>query len=461
MGLVNWIKLTNNNTIDYNIDVGLKRSYITIDDDQTIDDGIFGCDILYTYIELETPQYVFGGGKSFSYSFWSFITSGYTGPLLGSDSLSVGGWKLYVSTGGYLNISQTYTNFSTILQDVNETDCIISSNKLHHICVVYDNFETYSKIKVYVDNKCYYPLQSYVSPQINITIPDYTITYFGDYENNNFSGFFQDIRVYDSALSEKEIKELGKGLSFHLKMDKEIDDNNFYDCSGNKFTVYKINNQSTISLVNSGPRYKKSLYFSDGASILCVPSLLKGLGNSYFRNSTFQTNTDYSISFWFNTISNDQQIITSIYNTNIGESVFRIIINPSDKNTISIWRRSSDNVTGNIFNSNPYIETDVWHHFCMTASGDNSYYYLDGNYIGTSNINPSIYSSNYMVYMIGGQEYNEGNYDINTAFRGYMSDYRVYRTALSADDVEELYQSSASIDNKGNLHCYELNEITE
>ena len=45
------------------------------------------------------------------------------------------------------------------------------------------------------------------------------------------------------------------------------------------------------------------------------------------------------------------------------------------------------------------------------------------------------------------------------AFDGYISDYREYATALSADDIKQLYEAGTSIDNKGMLHTYELVEV--
>lgn len=45
-------------------------------------------------------------------------------------------------------------------------------------------------------------------------------------------------------------------------------------------------------------------------------------------------------------------------------------------------------------------------------------------------------------------------------FNGSFSDIRLYTTALSAEDILDLYHTSANIDNFGNLHTFELNETT-
>lgn len=44
-----------------------------------------------------------------------------------------------------------------------------------------------------------------------------------------------------------------------------------------------------------------------------------------------------------------------------------------------------------------------------------------------------------------------------TAFKGKLADFRIYSTALSEDDIKEIYQTRASIDENGNLYCGNIN----
>ena len=87
-----------------------------------------------------------------------------------------------------------------------------------------------------------------------------------------------------------------------------------------------------------------------------------------------------------------------------------------------------------------------WHHFVITFDGLNLIYYVDGQ-----EYNKKTFNSKQSV---------TGNYNINIgrhygggySFKGRMSDFRIYATALSASDVLSLYQNSAYIDSSGNVY---------
>lgn len=89
--------------------------------------------------------------------------------------------------------------------------------------------------------------------------------------------------------------------------------------------------------------------------------------------------------------------------------------------------------------------SDGWHHFVITFDGINLKYYVDGALFSSKTF--SAKQSVTGVYNIQiGQHYGG-----TCNFRGNMSDVRIYATALSADDVLELYHAPISLSNNGTL----------
>lgn len=98
----------------------------------------------------------------------------------------------------------------------------------------------------------------------------------------------------------------------------------------------------------------------------------------------------------------------------------------------------------------PAINT--WYHWAMTGDGSSCKVYKNGELFGIAKTYKSI--SGTEIY-INGWDNTTGYSSSNLS----ISDFRIYSTALDAAAIEELYSLGAKIDNKQNLHTFELNEI--
>ena len=107
--------------------------------------------------------------------------------------------------------------------------------------------------------------------------------------------------------------------------------------------------------------------------------------------------------------------------------------------------------------------TAGWHMFSWTFDGYDSKLYIDGVLEGTTHVSDSkstlVYSTGNNVFTyIHAEAGNNG--DVNAGYHAVnMSDFRIYATALSAEDIKELYQTPFSIDKNGNVFGYNFMEV--
>ena len=106
---------------------------------------------------------------------------------------------------------------------------------------------------------------------------------------------------------------------------------------------------------------------------------------------------------------------------------------------------------GRTYVNDKKININEWSHLCYMYDGNSLKIYINGILeIQENNITLNIPNRKFRIQG-GSEEYNKALHD----------DVRIYATALSTDEVKNIYQNKASLDNIGNLYSYEFVEPEE
>lgn len=190
---------------------------------------------------------------------------------------------------------------------------------------------------------------------------------------------------------------------------------------------------SAPTFVSGSPRYSTCADFTGGSAIWPIPDPIKS------------DTQEFSIACWFKVddISSDKTIWTG--RTTAGQAISIFVhnagfyIDDSTRTTISAG-----------------LTANTWYHVAVTwKAGGNKITYLNGAQISSVTAGTLAKTNSYgsigritVADAISGTGYMEGN----------ISDFRIYGTALTADDVKYLYETSAAIDNNGDMFADSFEE---
>ena len=208
--------------------------------------------------------------------------------------------------------------------------------------------------------------------------------------------------------------------------------NVIYDTSGycNNGTIV-----GDITTITPSPRYN------------CATNFINNISGIKINNNSFSSilNLDFTFSFWIK--SNDQGS-RSIYFGNYSKNP-AFNIEKKDNNSLRLyWNGSPD-----IEFSNTTITNNEWVFITIVKFSTGTIKaYLNGVEKAAKGYGFTSQSFSSPWYI--GRD-SRGD---NTAYLGNMSDFRIYCTALSANQIKELYNTSIQIDSSGNVFARELVE---
>ena len=217
-----------------------------------------------------------------------------------------------------------------------------------------------------------------------------------------------------------------------------------YDCSGYKNNGTPV---GTLAAIKPSPRYESATNFPAS-------------GNNYIRigNQLYNARDEMTVNLWAKaddwTSSSKGVPFSSVESGGIG------------------WQVSNANYEfycGTGASSNTYKSINVtvnnlsagWHMLSATYDGLTLKVYTDGELKGTTAANSSkvpIWYNNNSGMFISGESSGSLTAPNGSIFRGAISDIRVYATALTADQIKELYNTSMAIDSNGNIMAREIQE---
>jgi len=209
---------------------------------------------------------------------------------------------------------------------------------------------------------------------------------------------------------------------------------NFRDASGHGYDLV-LDGASGITYDDGCPRYHSSVYLS---------------GLQELSRTVNMQLTKFTVALWIKSGAGSGY-------------VFRLNASSGSSSTAHIEMTRSSNVYYNIFLSTDsppggspgnasvteqYADGE-WHHVVLTNSADVRLY-VDGELSKTTTI------SMRQPFTVNSMRLG-GRYDGDCC---NISDFRLYATELSSDDVRYLYSTSAAMTDRGDLHAYTISEFS-
>ena len=313
---------------------------------------------------------------------------------------------------------------------INGTQYVIQSpttyplNTWHHAVATYDG----TTVKLYVNGVL--QAQSVLPGTLTTNTGD---TFgIGDGRGNAswypFVGLIDDVRIYDHALSEREVRDLSLGKLLHYSFDQD---------SG--LLARDSSGQGNDGIV-VGATWVEGGMVGKGCYDFTASS-----NKVVFNDNKTNYQNGFTISAWVFKRSNGGGAYGRVFDKSINTDAtngFYLYVNAGATYAFRVG-----DTTPAI--STPSLNLNQWYLLTATVdSGNVARLYVDDVQVSSANNhNLALITTNNPLTIGNRSNATDRNFD------GQIDDVRIYATALTADQVKEIYQQRASLDSRGNLLC--------
>ena len=426
MSLIHWWPLTGN-TVDYITSISLNNynSRASI-----INNGKLGRAYSFNGVQntrLQTPYQKTLSNQEFSIALWLRLhtTQNSTYKQIFTIGNSGTSWAVQRATI-FTNSNKIYftlsngSNYIGINGPHSET---LEVNKWYHIAAIFKDSTAYL----------------YINGKPATETPFYTINYLPKFDNANniYIGGnstqvgqcdINDVRVYNHALSLLEMKILNQALMFHYSF-------NF----PNTQLIANETGLSSPTTISQITVSQQNLPIGN----YCGKFNGRQSGISFQASKNQLFTNDYTISFWVCPLDTKQAVYFGDYQLANGNK-FNFERCAGDNGDFKMKHNGND-VLGaeNIDLLGTPINT--WTMISITYKNSTLTFYKNGECKKSiDNFVPTVDKNYNELISIG----KNGN-NTSTAFNGYMSDFRLYTSALSDQEIKELYSCGSRISNLG------------
>jgi len=342
------------------------------------------------------------------------------------------GTNTYIRTAntGSDNLADLEASFDLVDTDATLTvSNVISLNTWHHVALVYSRDSgDGDEISLYIDGK----LRGTSANGIGPSTTDTNNLLIGGSTSANYKGFIDDVKFYHYKRTSAEILAdvqnssgvlgtkiqdfLSEGLVGYWKMDETTwtaDCTTFsvLDSSGNGLNGRSCPN-GTGSVGGGVGKFAQAGVFDGNDDYIRVPN-----------NTLLHLTGAMTLSIWVKP-NGAQPDYTRFITKNYVTSYFLGIGTGSGRD-LGYWLKNT-----NVIDTDEVLQDGIWQLVTVTYDGTTARMYLDGKNIATASYTGGI-QENSSGLTIGGSAYY---------FNGNLDEARIYNRALSANEVQNLYQ---------------------